>query len=873
MHYLDFRAGPAVSAALLACFAALLPLTTGAHAERQSFFPNGDWDGPSRHELPVYRPPSSAQTAERLVVCKRAGDMDTPIGADSAARIAAMPAGVLKAFNEELLAECVGAPDEDGVRAGSGFAHLQAAVDAVTLRRTNIYVLPGIYREEPSVRALNQRAGASTPGDMAFCQAVLQSGVARLSYEQQYRCRHIHNTVAIFGDPDFTDDNCGDDIEGVCTNPDTQKCLSGACQYYDLQVEGTGEKITDVIFEGDFTDGGQFRYLNGIRGDRADGLYLRNFTTQIYEFNAVYVLETDGFVLDRLIGRWVDEYSFLSFAADHGLYESSGGYGAADSVLYPGSGADIYKNAMHSNANLRQRQGTEIRNSWATHAAGGYSGTAGNSPWVHNNIFYKNQLGLATESVFGGHPGMPQDHGLFENNLAYNNNKFYFRFVEEDGPCIAQTPRDRGVVPPEFREFDSYPPEVQEAILDRMVLCPGIPFPTGTGMVIGGGNYDVNSTNIVFDNWKIGYQLFHVPAVIRHTSEEDPPTNTDPLNPFDNSHFNRFDNNRFGQNPLTNPVRRQPNGVDFWFDNSGVGNCWVNNQGWDGSAFTAAAVTQDTGDPLQSLPSNCTDGPLPNLAEQIATENPIRIAFLASCVLYDRNDPSTKSPLCPFFDVPVAPPGRQGSPEVIVSQPPQAITTSGNTVKAGYFVLNNDTGDTHVVSSVTVAAAGGFTDLSSLTLKVITQTDTERKTTTATVNSVGGSNVFTFSDPVQMDPVNYVLFDLEVTAADDMTAALNDAQKVLLASGAGTALFGMVLMMGGLRRRYLWLLVLLPLCAGMLISCNGSSSGNAGGGGGGGGGGSTTSFSLTGLSVATSGGTPVTYTGLPLAMGRVTVQP
>jgi len=199
----------------------------------------------------------------------------------------------------------------------------------------------------------------------------------------------------------------------------------GVPYYFNLAPNYDLTLAPQLLTRRGFGMDGQFRYLNGIRADRADGIYLRNFTTQIYEFNAVYALETDGFVFDRLLSRWVDEYAYLSFACDHALYESVDGYGAADSVIYPGSGADIYKTATHADANLRARQGTEIRNSTGRHAAGGYSGTAGNSPWVHNSRFFKNQTGLATESIFGGHPGMPQDHGLFENNLIYNNNKNY----------------------------------------------------------------------------------------------------------------------------------------------------------------------------------------------------------------------------------------------------------------------------------------------------------------------------------------------------------------------------------------------------------------------------------------------------------------
>lgn len=846
-----------------------------AHAERRSFFPVDRYPGaahPARQFVtpqnqPKYR---AMPAAQRLVVCKKPGDEGVAAGQDSASLIAAFPAGTRKSVNLQLLNECA-------------FEHLQAAVDAVSVRGTTIYVLPGTYFEQPSVRALDERSGASSPGDQTFCEAVLARGVGALSYEEQFRCRHIQNTVAIFGDPDYTDDNCGDDLEGVCTNPQTQACnlAASACVYYDLQIEGTGEKSSDVIFEGDFISGGnfdgQFRYLNGIRADRADGIYLANFTTQIFEFNSVYVEETDGFVFDRLLSRYVDEYSFLSFASDHGLYESSGGYGVADSVLYPGSGADIYKNAAHAGVDLRARQGTEIRNSYAHHAALGYSGTAGNAPWVHHNTFRKMQSGLATESVFGGHPGMPQDHGLFEDNLIYNNNKDYYRFVNDNGPCIVQTPRDRGVVPAEYKEFDRLPPEVQEAILDRIVVCPPIPFPTGTGFLIGGGNYDITQNNTVFDNWRQGFMLFHAPAALRSTYVNNllslnldsivrgvaEPIDTDLTNPFDNSHYNRYLGNHFAENTLVTPSRLQPNGVDFWFDNSGVGNCWADNTSFAGS------VTFDTGNPLQTLPSNCPDGPLPNTLEQTLAENPLRIAFLLPCINYSRTDPASKDG-CEFFEPLVAPPGRVGAPTALSSQPTQATAQPGQTVYSGYFVLNNDSGDTQQVQSVTVAASGALSALSGLSLSATVITPTGPVTRSATVSTVGASNVFTFAEPVLVEPITHVLFELQATAAGTSTVRVDTAQTLLLAGSAGSGLLGLFAMVGGLRRRQGLALAALALVLGLLGGCSSGSNSPTGSGGDGGGGGAAeaVSFQLTALT-ASSNGAAAGYAGLPLPIGRV----
>ena len=823
--------------------AAVAVLVTGevlAHAERQSFFPA------DRHERPTYRPLLPDPQVLRLVVCKQPGDEGVAAGDDSASRIARIANDPLRAVNEQLLRECA-------------FEHLQAAVDAVTTRGTTIYVLPGLYREQPSIRALDERAGASHPSDTAFCEAVLARGPGRLTYEEQVRCRHIQNTVAIFGDPNFTDDNCGADTEGVCANPATQACNpeQSACQYYDLQIEGTGDKPTDVIFEGDFitstpgaADDGQFRYLNGIRADRADGIYLRNFTAQIYEFNAIYVLETDGAVMDRLLSRWVDEYAYLSFASDRVLYDTVDGYGAADSVVYPGSGADIYKNATHANANLRARQGTEVRNSTGRHAAGGYSGTAGNSPWVHDSFFFKNQTGLATESIFGGHPGMPQDHGLFENNQINNNNKNYFAFVEDDGPCIAQTPRDRGVVPPEFREFDALPPEVQEAILDRMVLCPGIPFPTGAGMVIGGGNYDVNQNNQMWDNWRYGYMLFHVPTSLRYT--ETGPDEYALANPYDNSYFDRFLTNHFAENALHDPPLLQPNAFDFWFDNSGTGHCFDGNTSFD-AAVTSS--TSDSGAPIPLPGGPCTDGPVPDAAGQTAAAQNDRIAFLASCIAYDRTDPSTKSPECPFFDPLVAPPNRQNVAEVLASQPPAAEVGLGESGRTGYFVLNNDSGSTHDVSTVTIAAEGPVEYLTGLTLSVTLVQDGQVVTHTAEVTDVTGSNVFTFATPVAMPAVNYVLFDL---SADTGTTVALGNSGAMLASGGWLAV-ALALLAGGPRKRRIALWVTLVLAGTTLVSsCSNSAS--IGGG--------PVKFTLTAVDVSDGGG-PVAYDGLPKAIGSL----
>lgn len=862
----------------------VLSLDAFAHAERATFFPEKDVRAKAH---PVYRPlltgSQPTPQANSLVVCKKAGDEGVAAGDDSAARIARMADGPLKQANQSLLGKC-------------GFQHLQAAVDAVKTRGTTIYVLPGLYREQPSIRALEENYGARVAADRSYCQAVVARGPGQLSYQEQYRCPHIQNTVAIFGDPDYADDNCGTARDGKCAgDPKTLTCRSGACQYYDLQIEGTGSRISDVIFEGDFVSkagdaaDGRFRYLNGIRGDRADGLYLRNFTTQIFEFNAVYVAETDGFVFDRLLSRWVDEYAFLSFASDHGLYDYTEGYGVADSVQYPGSGADIYPDSTHAGvgaAGLRNRQATEIRNSKGHHSALGYSGTAGNAPWVHHNEFYKNQSGMATESLFGGHPGMPQDHGLFENNKIYSNNKDYYKLVAADGPCITKTPRDRGVVPPEFRYFDRLPADHQEAIMDRTVVCPPIPFPTGTGMVIAGGNYNIVQANQVWDNWRQGYWFVSMPTLVHAINDpyadkvipksvmDQLPAEvrgslgagndilsaakqqlTDPTTlqllltqPIYASHYNRFLNNQFGVSGLDG-TRKQPNGVDFYWDKAGKGNCWSGNVSNGGGATSESNV---------ALPADCIDGESGNGIDQLTTAYPPRIVPFVPCLLYSRTDPSSKEG-CPFFTDLTPPAGRQGSVSVTSAEPSDGSLVVNGVTQLGYFVLHNESNANQQLKAVVVKVAGGKADTFAATRMVVNGVQ-------SAAGQVSGDSVrYAFAAPTQVNLGEATLVELvEGQAATAFTRPADDRLLAGLGLGGSAA---MLLMVGGLSRRQRWLGASLLLAVAMLHGCGGGSSSGGGTGTPRAGTGNTV-ISLAGLEFANAADA-AGYTGLPLKIGQV----
>ena len=109
----------------------------------------------------------------------------------------------------------------------------------------------------------------------------------------------------------------------------------------------------------------------------------------------------------------------------------------------------------------------------------------------------------------------------------------------------------------------------------------------------------------------------YVPAFVR----EEP----DPSKQVDTSHFNRYASNRmgFGLSGAT-----LPNGLDFWWDEQGQGNCW------EGNVSSGGAVTSDPA----ALP-RCRDySPL------FLPFNPVKSLPLVPCISYDSSDPVLRDP-------------------------------------------------------------------------------------------------------------------------------------------------------------------------------------------------------------------------------------
>jgi Right handed beta helix region len=499
--------------------------------------------------------------------------------------------------------------------------------DAVTASHNNdrVEIMPGLYTEPKS--------RAKPTNDPACNQYKItndKSQTGAVSYSYQVHCPNDQNLIAVLG-RQLTD-------TPVPQPPRIDRHIipdAGACIRCNLQIQGTGASPDAVTVDAGDTSSGDSTPIGsakdvGIRADRADGFVLDNVKVRHAKEHDVYVIETDGSHLDHLKIPYAGEYGVLTFVADHSLIENCDAWGSGDSGLYPGAAADLGDAVPPS----QRRYGTEIRDCDMHHNLAGYSGTDGNSVWIHNNEFYDNTMGFTTDVFTApGHPGFPQDSDLLEHNDFYSNN--FNAYLPQ---CAAgQHPGPNGP---------------NQGCSD---ITPAEPEPVGTGMWIAGGNANVVRNNRFWDNWGRAVMLFAVPDsfVCNDPGDQVPGCNpapgTTPANSA-TSYHNKFFDNQMGQAP---DGSSQPNGIDFWWDQGGIivdtdpgytsGNCWYRNTGKDGTAGSVTGLPAPSGVAPDNLPSSCEHSPLPGALHG-------QVAELLTCSTVPTGDPS-----CPWFTTPPKP--------------------------------------------------------------------------------------------------------------------------------------------------------------------------------------------------------------------------
>jgi hypothetical protein len=442
-----------------------------------------------------------------------------------------------------------------------------------------VVVMPGVYTE-PTARS-------QPTHDPACAQYTTKSDSGdpgALTHEYQVRCPNDANLVAVIG-------------RGIGHGTDPEPPLAdrhgipnaGDCIRCNLQLEGSGVSADDVVIEaGDAAAGnggpsavGHAKDV-GLFVDRADGFVMRNMTVRHAREHDIYMLETDGYLLDRFKTYFAGGYGVLTFVEDHGLIQNCEAAGNGDSGLYPGSGAPT---SLESNTAFypdAPRYSQEIRWCDIHHNTGGFSGTDSHGTLIDHNNFYGNALGFTTD-VFtaAGHPGFPQGGNTIANNNFYSNN------------------------------FNPFQPDSD--------VEPFIAAPVGTGLWFAGGNDNVVRGNHFYDNWRRGLMLFAVPdATVCGPVIGTPMTNCDPTH-ISTSFRNQFHDNVMGVAP---DGTVKPNGTDFWWDSfpGNMGNCWYRNTAAPGKSVTTSPA---------NLPA-CNDGQNPETS--IGTGDVGNEAELAACL-------------------------------------------------------------------------------------------------------------------------------------------------------------------------------------------------------------------------------------------------
>ncbi len=482
----------------------------------------------------------------------------------------------------------------------------QSIQDAVTASHNNdrVVVMPGVYTE-PKSRA----AKTNDPACAQYKITNDKGSSGSVSYEYQFKCPNDQNLIAVLGREVGSTPPPQPPREDRHDIPD-----AGPCIRCNLQLEGSGVGADDVIIDAGRVasgDKGPRESVKdvGIRVDRADGFVLRNLKVRHAREHDIYVLEADGYRLDRFKTFWGGEYGVLTFVEDHGLMQNCEAAGSGDSGLYPGAGADTGVQREASEPVFRYSQ--RITRCDSHHNSGGYSGTDGNATHIDHNNFYDNALGFTTDVFTApGHPGFPQDSDLVEYNNFYDNN---------------------------------YNPYADQGKADD--IQPSVPVPVGTGMWIAGGNDNVVRYNRFYDNYRRGAMLFAAPDATVCGPQGKPVTGCDP-GKVSTSYRNQFYGNVMGIAP---DGSRAANGQDFWWDSfpGTTGNCWYDNQTADGVKLVTSPA---------SLPA-CSGGKNPGESIGMGSDNE---AELLGCFGAVSSHDYTQ-PTCPWFTTPAKPGSRRAA--------------------------------------------------------------------------------------------------------------------------------------------------------------------------------------------------------------------
>lgn len=313
-------------------------------------------------------------------------------------------------------------------------------------------------------------------------------------------------------------------------------------KYNGLTITGTGASPDEVILDGgceppDFNTGVGCgtRGQNGIEAIKVSKLKLSNMTAQHFPINGFYIHSVkgaddacNGYSMKNLVAGFNRSYGLFALHCLGGKIQDSVAFGHGDSGLYIGETPPQGK---------KKRKTTDISGNDVYQNVLGYSGTNSKYVDIHANFFYNNGAGVVPNTLDSELFEPTAKSTIHDNDIFWNNFDYYM----PDSP-VHTVSGGLGTIGPPFL------PEERT-----------INFPTGIGVVLFGADGWKVENNRIFGNFRWGVASFSDPL----GNEGD-----DAL-----SQNNKMLNNVMGNNG----TEADANGIDFFADGSGSGNCYSGN--------------------------------------------------------------------------------------------------------------------------------------------------------------------------------------------------------------------------------------------------------------------------------------------------------
>jgi hypothetical protein len=327
-------------------------------------------------------------------------------------------------------------------------------------------------------------------------------------------------------------------------------------KYDGLKIVGNPNAPNSVVMNGKNAkvqvpgEGSQLAQ-NAIEGLNVDNLKMVGIWAKNYAANGFFIHadpgnHCNGYLMEKDIASFNRAYGLFAKHCIGGRITQSVGYGQGDSAIYIG------ETPPQDNPKW-----TSIDHDVMSENVLGYSGTNSKYVDIKQNAVYNNGAGLVPNTL-DSELFQPNGTGKIRDNDIFWNNFNYF-----------------------------LPKSPVQTVSGGLGQVGGltVQYPTGAGVVIFGGDGWQVTGNRIFGNFKWGAAAF-----------------SDPFNDKAVNNNNEFKDNTMGRDGT------DLNGVDFFNDGSGKGNCFAGNDSTSFFVDPAATTPQDQLYPTCPAPGSAGTG-------------------------------------------------------------------------------------------------------------------------------------------------------------------------------------------------------------------------------------------------------------------------